>query len=128
MPSANGHILFFNYSTHFKQVSNVLWKINRDKYHVLTTYLLKCMGCPHTVTFKVKFAIFQMRVFLHYKGTHLSVLLQHFCRIYVTFHILFKRIYFGILYFIHIQPKHIFFLLKWPNFKNPCNLLYRFRL
>ncbi len=67
------------------------------------------MGCPHTVTFKVKFAIFQVRVFLHYKGTHLSVLIQHFCRIYGAFHILFKRIHVGISYFTHMQPKHIFF-------------------
>ncbi len=60
------------------------------------------MGNPHKVTFKVKLAVIQTRVFLLYKGTHIHVFLYNICHTYMSYHILFEGVYFVLSYSTHI--------------------------
>ncbi len=57
-----------------------------------------CMWYPLAATFKVKLAIIKTGVFSHWKGTHIHVFLHNICHIYVSYHILFKGIYFVLSY------------------------------
>ncbi len=82
---------------------NVLLSSNQFKYcNERLGRQIPGMEYPHEVTFKVKLAIIQTRVFSHLKGTHIHVFLYNICRIYMSYHILFERIYFVLSYSTHI--------------------------
>ncbi len=75
-------------------------------------------GVPHEVTFKVKLAIIQTRIFSHQKGTQRHVFLYNICRIYMSYYILFEGACFVLSYSTHTvrllthvlcKPTHFFF-------------------
>ncbi len=77
------------------------------------------MGYPHEVTFKVKLAIIQTRIYSHLKGTHIHVFLYYIGRIYMPYHILFEGVFVVLSYSTHIWNAYVDGnLLKIKNAKN----------